>query len=166
MPVKIDNSRLSFKHAHCPGGTESPTYRSWRDMRARCEKPKLANWKDYGGRGIKVCDRWQSFENFLADMGERPAGLTLDRKDNEGHYCKENCRWATRKEQMRNRRPNRMITYQGRTLCMIEWAEQAGITRHTLKYRLNAGWSMQRALETPVKTYQVVSLTNPGSSGR
>jgi hypothetical protein len=95
------------RHGHSVGGA-SPTFVSWQAMRARCSNPKHHNFKNYGGRGIKVCERWMKFENFLADMGERPSGLTIERKDNDGDYTPTNCVWATPAQQMRNRRSTRL----------------------------------------------------------
>lgn len=96
------------------GKSRTRTYRIWMHMRQRCENPTdPVQWANYGGRGIKVCKRWRSYENFLADMGEAPAGMTLDRIDNDGNYKPGNCRWATRHEQLNNTRRNKFVTING-----------------------------------------------------
>ena len=98
-------SEVKTTHGHTAGGLQSPTYRSWYSMLARCYRPSSSRYYAYGHLGIKVCERWRTFENFLADMGERPPGKTLDRINPYGHYDPSNCRWATDLEQARNRRP-------------------------------------------------------------
>lgn len=139
----------SRTHGYC--GT--PEYVTWRSMKQRCGDPSQISYDDYGGRGITVCDRWRdSFEAFLADMGERPSkNHSIDRVDNSKGYSKSNCRWATNKEQGRNTRRNRMLTLNGRTLCVAEWAERLGMSDATILSRLGRGWSVERALTTPVK---------------
>ena len=124
-----ETSKRMKKH----GMTKTPTHRSWISMRRRCNEPTHDQYKYYGGAGIKVCERWQdSFENFLADMGERPEGMTLDRKDPKGDYEPSNCRWATQKEQMNN--TTRSVKFEGKTLT--EWSEELGVQYATLSYRL------------------------------
>ena len=136
------------RHGH--GGT--PTHNSWRAMLDRCFRPKHHQHQDYGGRGISVCPRWQeSFLNFLQDMGPRPAGTTLERRDSNQDYSPSNCYWATRKEQNRNKRSNRLLTFQGSTLSLSAWAEKVGLKAHTLAARLDLyGWTLERALSTPM----------------
>jgi len=124
----------SAQFVHGMKGT--PTYKSWADMKSRCLNKNIPTYKHYGGRGIIICDRWMTFENFYEDMGDRPNDLTLERVDNNKGYSPENCRWATRKEQNRNRRNNVMIKYNGKEQCMKDWAEELGINRCTLGYRL------------------------------
>ena len=131
---------------------KTPEYVVWQGMIQRCTNPASPWFHYYGGRGIRVCDRWRrSFASFLADMGRRPSPmLTLDRIDNNGHYCPENCRWATRTEQMRNRTSyNRVLTLNGESLCQEAWAERLGLNAQTIQKRLKSGWSIEKSLCTP-----------------
>ena len=121
-------------------------------MVSRCYDTADAGYLNYGGRGISVCDRWlKSFRSFLEDMGDRPYGMTLDRLDNGSQYSKENCRWATKKQQVRNRRITWQIEYQQQTKPVAEWAEIAGIDYYVLKDRLRKGWSIDRAMRQQVR---------------
>ena len=124
-------------HGHIIGGHASPTYITWHHMIRRCRDPKFHKYEFYGARGIKVCERWLKFQNFLADMGERPEGKTLDRfPDNRGGYEPGNCRWATPREQQRNTSNNLRLTHNGETKLLVEWAEETGIPAGTLRSRL------------------------------
>lgn len=129
------------------GQSKTPTYRIWADMRNRCENPNNTAHKDYGGRGIKVCERWADFPAFVADMGKRPAGMTIDRVDTNGDYEPSNCRWTTMTEQQRNRRNNHRLRFRGETLTIAEWSERTGIRQATISMRLHRyGWPVERAL--------------------
>lgn len=131
------------------GGTGTPLYARWRAMLQRVDNPNSTEWHNYGGRGIAVCDEWQSFEAFARDMGPTfEPHLELDRIDVDGNYEPSNCRWATRIQQQNNRRTNHRVTWDGRTLTVAEWAELLGIKANTLLYRLRRGWSVERALTT------------------
>lgn len=126
----------------------SPTYVSWEGMNRRVT-PVHTEHKHY--KGIKICTRWKMFENFLADMGERPTGLSLDRINVSGDYRPDNCRWATWSQQSKNRKPfrrsdNRFLTYKGKTKTVPEWAREIGIRNQTLAARIKRGWSVQKAL--------------------
>lgn len=138
-------------HGHCSGRQETRAYRSWAKMMARCHNPKQTGWKSYGGRGIKVCDLWLKFENFYADMGDPPSDKhSIDRIDYNGNYEQSNCRWATRKEQARNTSRNRMLTYQGETKAMSEWAEIADLPYQAFMDRIRKGWPIETAIKTPL----------------
>ncbi len=121
------------RHGHAVGGVVSATYSVWRSMIKRCTNPKAKRFDRYGGRGIKVCERWKAFESFLADMGERPEGRTLDRIDNDGNYEPGNCRWATKKEQART--SCRVIGFAGQSKTVAEWAAEFGISSSALSHR-------------------------------
>lgn len=141
----------SITHGHKKGSKPSKIYKSWESMIRRCTNPSDNNYHRYGNRGITVCERWlNSFENFLEDMGEIPSGCQIDRINNNKGYCKSNCRWATRKQQARNRHSNNLKTYNGKTQCIAAWAEETGIHRGTIMKRLKLGWSMKDALIIPV----------------
>lgn len=137
------------KHGCAGRGKMSPEYMAWSGIIQRCTNDKSPNYHNYGGRGIKVCDRWLTFENFLADMGRRPPGTTIDRKNNDGNYEPGNCRWATQKEQCRNNRRNRRITFDGETLTIIEWSERTGLPFNLIRKRLHRGWPPEKIFTTP-----------------
>lgn len=126
-------------------------YTRWLHMRQRCLNKRNPDYRYYGARGISIDPRWDSFTNFLADMGPMPfPQAELDRIDNNGPYCMDNCRWATRTQQNRNSRHNHLITFRGETRCISEWKEITGIT--ALNDRISRGWTVERALTTPQKT--------------
>lgn len=127
------------------GGTlnERRTYRSWKDMRARCRNPENHDYPDYGGRGISVCDRWDDFAAFLSDMGPRPEGKTIDRIDHNGDYTPGNCRWADAETQANNKRANHVVK-SGETLAQA--SRRAGLSASKVWYRLKAGYSLEEAL--------------------
>lgn len=136
-------------HGEGRDGRESPEHVSWHAVKDRCLNPAGDNWVNYGGRGITVCERWLTFENFLADMGRRPGpGYSINRLDNNLGYSPENCTWSTQHEQNRNRRNTRLVTFQGETLCIADWADRFGLPRDCLYDRLSAGWDIERALTT------------------
>ena len=149
--TEVRRSANSHGQSHSNRGGPTPTYMTWEGMKQRCHNPNFHHFADYGGRGITVCDEWKgSFETFLEDMGPRIGTLTLERIDNNKGYSKENCRWATKKEQSRNRRDNRVVTYNGKTQIMTEWAREYGLSRGVLWHRLyNMKWDIKDALERP-----------------
>lgn len=126
----------------------TPTYNCWVHMLDRCRNPNNRMFPHYGARGISVCDRWHDFRNFLADMGEKPEGLSLDRIDNDGNYEPSNCRWASFKQQLRNRRVTVKATYQGKLMAISEIAEITGIDRKLLAARIKRGIPVEVALQT------------------
>lgn len=134
------------KHGNRTRKNTSSTYNSWHSMKNRCLNPKTPNYKEYGGRGIMVCERWIVFENFLADMGERPEGKTLDRIHNDGHYEPSNCKWSTPKEQANNRRNTKL--------------DEEKINE--IKRLTSKGWSNRKIANLMNISHQLVSLVNQG----
>jgi hypothetical protein len=125
---------------------------AWKNMLARCSREDHPEFENYGKRGISVCPRWLLFENFYADMGNRPdADHSLGRKDNNKGYCKENCRWETTEQQHNNKRTNVLIEFAGVTKTVTQWAREYGVNVNTLQWRIDHGWSIAAALTTPVK---------------
>lgn len=145
-------SKIHTKHGACTSRGRFLDYRVWIEMRQRCSYKKHRSFHRYGGRGIKVCPRWEtSVENFLEDMGPRPSPThTIDRIDNDGNYEPSNCRWATRKEQATKTSRSRMVTYKGETMCLTALVEKYGKSIHKIRGRIfSLGWSLDRAMETP-----------------
>ena len=127
-------------------------HRTWSGMKTRCYNPQAHSYRRHGARGITICDRWRkSFVNFLADMGPKPfPEASIERVDNDGPYSPENCVWASRLEQARNMRSNRLLTYNGETMCLSAWAQRFGLQSDTIAARIARGWSIEKALTTPV----------------
>jgi hypothetical protein len=137
------------------GFTGTRVHRIWKQMRYRCSSPKAPEYKNYGGRGIKVCKRWDSFSSFLEDMGVPEGNLTLERKDNSKGYGPENCKWATYKEQLNNRRDNNRVTAFGKTQTVTQWAEEYDLPVTTLRNRLfRAKVHPEDALTAPIYAQQ------------
>lgn len=133
------------------GGFGTVEYATWDRIIQRCENPVYHGYKNYGARGITICTEWRaSFLAFLGDMGPRPSNQhSIDRIDNDRGYEPENCRWATHKEQQRNRGNNRRLTHNGETLCLSEWAERLGVNIDVIQQRLLRGWSIEKTVTTP-----------------
>lgn len=149
MSIKNTITR-STKHGHSTRANSSPEYNTWHCVIQRTQNTKNKKYHDYGGRGITVCERWKSFENFFADMGKRPKGTTLDRIDNNLGYYKENCRWATPIEQANNTRRNVFLTYDGKKMTVSQWEVEQGFKSGVIKHRLKNKWPIDKAITTPV----------------
>jgi hypothetical protein len=146
------------------GKSKTSEYQTWQGLIGRCLDPDDPGFKDYGGRGITVCERWAgSFEAFYEDMGLRPSGdHSIERIDNDGPYAPGNCKWATRFEQGRNKRSNHRLEHGGESLILAEWARITGIPKNVILNRLNLGWTVSRALTQPVThTRPSVRLSDP-----
>lgn len=127
------------------------TYDTWRSMIQRCINTRCPVYDHYGGRGIKVCDRWLNFKNFYEDMGVRPEGTSIERVDVNGNYEPGKCIWATPKEQSANRRNNNEIAYDGMIKCLKGWCEYLSMHESTFRNRMGRGWSVKQIIETPVR---------------
>lgn len=126
-----------------------PVYAVWQGMHQRCYNPACVSFPDYGGRGIRICDRWLSVHAFMEDMGHPPDGMTIGRINNDGNYEPGNCRWETQEQQNENTRRNRYITWQGRTQTIKAWAQELDLEPRRISERIRRGWSVEKALTTP-----------------
>jgi hypothetical protein len=144
------------------GMHNTSTYTIWQQMRERCANPKNKSFDRYGGRGISVCARWELFENFLADMGERPTGMSIDRINNDGNYEPSNCRWASISEQANNKRNTVLVQLQGRQMPLSEAIAASGSTvpSNTIRMRLKAGWELSRALAQTARHRRKETIEN------
>ena len=141
---------MAVTHGHSSNGKLSPTYIVWKGMIDRCQNPHSTSFEHYGAKGITVYSKWQTFAGFLADMGVRPPGLSLDRKDATKDYCLENCQWVPRAEQ--NREKRKPFSFNGLTLSLPEWAVRLGVSRSTLAQRLYVyGWPIEKVLKEEMK---------------
>jgi hypothetical protein len=141
---------MSVTHGHTKGRKATPIYTAWQGMHKRCYNQKFKYYGDYGGRGIRVCERWHTFENFLEDMTDSWAlGLEIDRMDNDGDYTPDNCQWATRHQQSRNKRNNVWLSLGNKTQILADWSRETGLNPQTIQDRLAYGWSVEKALTTP-----------------
>jgi len=139
-------------HGHAGRGKQTPEYRCWRDILRRCYDPGFKSYHNYGGRGVVMCNRWKdSFAAFFRDVGPRPSVKhSIDRIDNNGNYESANCRWATKSIQDNNRRTNHLITFNGVTKTLTQWAATLGIQPTTLYFRLTKlHWTLKKAMTTP-----------------
>lgn len=131
------------------GMSSSREFQTWARMKGRCYNRRNPDYPDYGGRGIRVCDRWlESFEAFYADMGPRPAGHSIDRKNSNGNYEPDNCHWTTAVPQASNRRSNQTIAFRGETHTVQEWSRRTGLKAASIYWRLHRGWTPERTLTT------------------
>lgn len=145
---------MEIIHGEAKRGQLTPLYNTWRGMRERCSNPNHINYKNYGGKGIKVCEEWQNsfleFRSWALSNGYKE-GLTIDRINVDGNYEPSNCKWSTQKEQQNNKTSNHLLTYHGKTLTINQWSEELGIKREIIKDRLRWGWSVEDIFETPVR---------------
>lgn len=164
IPSNIEvKTHWNLRHGQDRKGHVTKVYTAWQSMFTRCYNKKNKRWEDYGGRGIIVCARWQSFDLFHADMGDPPGKeYSIDRKENNGNYEPNNCRWIPMSEQMRNRRNNRWITANGETRLLEDWSKLTGINKTTIFHRIvRMGWSEQDAVtKSPMSLGDISKLGN------
>lgn len=141
----VTSARCKQRTKH--GMYKSPEYNAWANMLYRCTQPTCRAWPSYGGRGIKVCDRWKFFENFYADMGPRPPNTSLDRLNNDGNYEPSNCAWRTWNQQQNNRRTKHVIEYNGKSQSLSQWSRETGIPISTLFGRIKSGASTEKLFQ-------------------
>lgn len=139
-------SKINYKH----GMAKTPIFNIWWSMMQRCYDKNSQAYNRYGGRGINVCNQWQQFEGFYADMGDKPKDMSLDRIDNNGDYSPENVKWATAKDQANNRKSNVVLEHNGKKQTMQQWSDELGLKVGTVWARLNRGWDISRALSKGV----------------
>lgn len=145
---------MNLTHGDCRVGRRAPEYGVYRTMLSRCYNPNSEKYPLYGGRGIQVCSRWRGdggYERFLADMGRRPDRCSIERENADGDYEPTNCRWATAREQANNTSRNRVIEWAGRRQTLADWSREIGIKPITIHMRLKDGWTVERALTTPLR---------------
>lgn len=141
------------------GCSHTPEYRVWNNLKNRCTNPNVPGYENYGGRGIKVCDEWIEFSNFIRDMGKRPTvNHSIERINNDGDYCKENCKWATKSDQVRNRRSNIIVEYQGEKRILKDLAKEVGLNYQLIQRRMNKGLSIEESISKPYKYRKNVLL--------
>ena len=151
---------MPFKNPH-------PLYNVWQSMRGRCLNPNYRQWNDYGGRGIKICSRWDDFHAFVEDMGPRPEGYSIDRIDNDADYSPGNCRWASRKQQQRNQRRAVYVEIEGKRYRAIDLAEKVGVKTDTIVARAAKNLPMELILsKTPLRDTSGLKLGGRASGAK
>ena len=155
---------LNINKTH--GFSKEKMFNVWKGIISRCCNPKYNEYKNYGARGITVCEEWKNdYLRFKEDVGEKPSPEhSLDRIDNNGNYCKENCRWATPEEQSNNKRTNAFIEYNGKTLTVQQWSRETGIKRGVINHRLSLGWDAEKILTTPVIKNELITYSGKSHS--
>lgn len=158
LSVEVARGRKGCKNPGSGGRKHgmkgTPEYSAWSSMKGRCTNPKYENYKNYGGRGISVCQEWHTFENFYRDMGARPEGTSLDRIDVNGNYEPSNCRWGTEEEQCNNRTNARLLEFNGKKQTIAQWSRELGIKYRTIHQRLRMKWSIKDTLTKEIEVHK------------